>query len=121
MSSKELTKEQCLQWKSNPNINPLTGRKIKTDGPLARQFKARCEKLLDEKIDGIPCSKVWIKLTHNEATVYGRGVTITCKSCGQHRFLHAVHKELGDYSCQRCDTDVDLAYFCYSCHNQSIL
>ncbi len=36
------TKIQCKQWLKNKNINPKTGRKIKTDGPTYKKLEKAC-------------------------------------------------------------------------------
>lgn len=33
------------QWLENPTVNPLTGRKIKIDGPIYRKYKNVCDRL----------------------------------------------------------------------------
>jgi hypothetical protein len=33
------------QWLKNPTVNPLTGRKIKIDGPIYRKYKNVCDRL----------------------------------------------------------------------------
>ena len=33
------------QWLENPTVNPLTGRKIKIDGPMYRKYKNVCDRL----------------------------------------------------------------------------
>ena len=34
--------EQCLLFQANPDINPLTGRKIQVDGPTHRKLMKMC-------------------------------------------------------------------------------
>lgn len=41
----KLTLEICKQFTSNPEINPLTGRKIKINGPLYLTIQEKCKEL----------------------------------------------------------------------------
>jgi hypothetical protein len=34
--------EMCKQWLSDRNTNPMTGRKIKTDGPVYKKISKQC-------------------------------------------------------------------------------
>ena len=41
----KLTLEICKQFTSNPEINPLTGRKIKINGPVYLTIQEKCKEL----------------------------------------------------------------------------
>jgi hypothetical protein len=36
------TSDLCAKWKSNPLVNPATGRKIKKDGPVYEKIQKKC-------------------------------------------------------------------------------
>lgn len=42
MLKRNLTKEECLEWFSKPNKNPLTKREIKKEGPVFKLIKKNC-------------------------------------------------------------------------------
>ena len=39
---KEPTKEQCIKYRNNPEINPITGRKIISNGTVAKRLNKQC-------------------------------------------------------------------------------
>ena len=48
----QLSKEDCDKWINNKNINPITRRKIKQDGPVFKKIEAICipESALKQKV-----------------------------------------------------------------------
>jgi hypothetical protein len=54
-----ISDEDCLKWKNNPTINPITKRSIMVSGPVYKRFDTICNKLKEVKeskkieIDGI--------------------------------------------------------------------
>ena len=40
----------CSQFKANPSVNPLTGRSIALDGPIAKMYEALCGVDIQTKI-----------------------------------------------------------------------
>ena len=44
-----MNKDLCKQWKKNKNINPLTGRAIKKNGPTYKKIEKMCKKYMSRK------------------------------------------------------------------------
>jgi hypothetical protein len=115
-----LTTEQKNQWINNPNINPLTGRKIKETGRIYRQIEIVCNILSESRIQ---CKK-WMKIPYGEASFhYELPQYIKCMYCDRNskamlHIIHADNDEIGDYYCYLCEKDCRLGYFCYKCHNK---
>ena len=45
-----LSLEDCEEWESNRNKNPITGRKIKIDGPTYKKIEKQCNKLREPRV-----------------------------------------------------------------------
>lgn len=76
-----MTPEDCEKFKATPNINPLTRRKIKPDGPVAKKLLKECDgkppKLSARPINKANCMK-W-KLDRTKNPVTGRKLNTTAK------------------------------------------
>ena len=40
--SYKITRENCKEWEKNKEANPITGKKIKIDGPVYKRFEKEC-------------------------------------------------------------------------------
>ena len=119
------TSEELEQWKSNPSINPRTGRKIKVGGPRYSQFDRQYKNAHNPNPISLPagvppCRKRWIRLTHAEADGVGLPFAIRCSNCESATcILYGIHGgDGGDSICNRCGMDITTTFFCVYCRSR---